>query len=299
MVGLLWLLVIAVTSSASMKCSKSVRSIKGMYLTGHVIISGSADGLGDCLFKCSDDPRCKSINFRFNDLFCELNDADIYTHAMDYGPSDKHAYSDYPAVKVTVTQLYMTPLWLEAHASYIDSSRTTTADQITFKAGSIGNAALLKVPLVSAGVLTDATPLTVEITVANDVSIGEKYDSDIRYGVSDGTSFIGFETVDKRNNDTHSPCYEVQATSGSSLTAIQPFAKRDPISSASFYPDQFVFTLKLDIPQGSCFTAHGGGFTKTAKYTKRLLLSQGLTLEVYKSTNRERVGIKYIKVTLR
>ncbi len=103
MVGLLWLLVISVTSTASLKCSEAVRSIKGMYLTGHVIISGSADGLGDCLVKCSDDPRCKSINFRFNDFFCELNDADRYTHALDYGPTDEHAYSDYPAVKVRST----------------------------------------------------------------------------------------------------------------------------------------------------------------------------------------------------
>jgi len=77
----------------------------------------------------------------------------------------------------------MTPSWLEAHASYIDSSRTVTADQLTFNAGSIRNAALLKVPMIAAGVCKDSTPLTVEITVANNVSIGQGPDSDIRYGV--------------------------------------------------------------------------------------------------------------------
>ena len=84
----------------------------------------------------------------------------------------------------------MTPSWLEAHASYIDSSRTITADQLTFNAGSVTHAALLKVPMIPAGVIRDSTPLTVDITVAPDVSIGQGTDSDIRYGVSDDTRFI-------------------------------------------------------------------------------------------------------------
>lgn len=69
----------------------------------------------------------------------------------------------------------MTPSWLETHASYIDSSRASTADQITFNTGSIRDMVLLKVPLIPAGILGLSTPLTVEITVANDVSIGKNY----------------------------------------------------------------------------------------------------------------------------
>ena len=84
----------------------------------------------------------------------------------------------------------MTPSWLEAHASYIDSSRTITSDQLTFNAGSVNNTALFKVSMIPAGVIRDSTPLTVVITVAHDVSIGQGTDSDIRYGVSDGTRFI-------------------------------------------------------------------------------------------------------------
>ena len=71
----------------------------------------------------------------------------------------------------------MTPSWLEAHASYIDSSRSLTAAQLTFNAGSKKNPALLKVPMIPAGVLKDSTPLTVEITVANDVNIGQTKDN--------------------------------------------------------------------------------------------------------------------------
>ena len=191
----------------------------------------------------------------------------------------------------------MTPTWLGAHASYIDSSRTATPQQLTFNAGSVDNAALLKVPMIPAGVLKVSTPLTVEITVAHDKSIGNKVDSDIRYGVSDGTKFIGFETCDKGNYGSNAPCYGTEGAPGATLSAIR-YESLTPKPSESFYPGQFVFTLKLDERWGSCYTAHEGGFVKTAGYKYRLTLSKGLTLEVYKSDKGERVGIRFIKVTI-
>ena len=99
---------------------------------------------------------------------------------------DKSLYKVVSQNKLIYNQ-NMTPSWLEAHASYTDSSRTITAGQLTFNAGSVTNAALVKVPMISAGACKDLTPLTIDITVANDVSIGQGPDSDIRYGVPDGT----------------------------------------------------------------------------------------------------------------
>ena len=192
----------------------------------------------------------------------------------------------------------MTPTWLEAHASYIDSSRTTTAQQLTFNAGAVVNAALLKVPIIPAGFLKVSCPLTVEITVANDVSIGgHPIDSDIRYGVSDGTRFVGFETCDRGNYGTSAPCYGYEGVSGTTLSSRR-YNPVTPKPSDSFYPGQFVFTLKLDERWGSCYTAHDGGFVRTAGYQNRLTLSKGLTLEVYKSDKGERVGIRFIKVSI-
>ena len=192
----------------------------------------------------------------------------------------------------------MTPSWLEAHASYIDSSRTTTFDQLPFNAGSVSHAALLKVPMIPAGVIRDSTPLTVDITVAHDVTIGQGSDSDIRYGVSDGTSYIGFETCDKRNYGSNSPCYGLEGKSGSTLSSIR-YESITPKPSDSFYPGQFVFTLKLDERWGSCYTTHDGGFVRTAAYKNRLTFSKGLTLEVYKDNAGERVGVRYIKVAIK
>lgn len=191
----------------------------------------------------------------------------------------------------------MTPLWLETHASYINSDRSTSASQITFNAGSTANAALLKIPLIAAGVLTDATPLTVEITVANDVSIGTSHDSDIGYGVSDGSKFVGWQTVDKKNYGTYSPCYGMEGASGVTLSSLR-FDPITPKPSDSFYPGQFVFTLRLDERWGSCYTPHDAGFVRTAGYNNRLVLSKGLILEVYKGDKGEKVGIKFIKVSI-
>ena len=192
----------------------------------------------------------------------------------------------------------MTPSWLEAHASYIDSSRTITADQLTFNAGSVNNAALLKVPMMPAGVVRDSMLLTVDIIVAHDVSIGQGTDSEIRYGVSDGTRFIGFEACDKGSYGSNSPCYGIEGVSGSTLTSRR-YESVTPRPSDSFYPGQFVFTLKLDERWGSCYTAHDGGFVRTAGYNNRLMLSKGIILEVYKEDSGERVGIRFIKVAIK
>ena len=163
--------------------------------------------------------------------------------------------------------------------------------------------ALLKVPLVAAGVLEDGTTLTIEIAVANDVTIGQTKDSDIRYGVSDGTNFIGFETVDKFNYGSSSPCFGAEGKSGEILTEIQRLGREGFITlpNEKFYPDQFVFTLKVTWmgSSGSCLTAHDGGFFTTAEYMSHLLPSHGLSLEVYKTHARECVGIKDISITVK
>ena len=176
----------------------------------------------------------------------------------------------------------MTPSWLEMYASYIDSSRVLTASQLTFNAGNVKNAALLKIPMIPAGTLRDSMPLTIEITVAHDVSIGQGTDSDITYGVSDGTRIIGFTTWDKLNFNDRSPCVGVEGDSGSTFKGIR-FESLTPKASERW---------------GSCYTAHDGGFVRTAGFNNRLMFSKGLTLEVYKSDKDEKVGIRFIKVTI-
>ena len=192
----------------------------------------------------------------------------------------------------------MTPSWLTAHASYIDSHHTWSTEQLAFNATPKDQAALLKVPMIPAGVLKHSPPLTAKIVVSHDVDIGTKEDSDISYGVSDGMSFVGFTLEDNLQYNIFAPCFGHEGSSGVSLTGGKNLSPEKPKPSDSFYPSQFAITLKLDKRWGSCYTAHDGGFVKTAVYSKRLVFDKGLTLEVYKGHNHERVGIKFIEVTV-
>ena len=81
---------------------RSTYSVWGRYLKDHVILSENVKNIGVCYIQCSMNQRCKSINFNFGNLLCELNEADRYTHPWDYELKKDHAYSDYP-VKVCVT----------------------------------------------------------------------------------------------------------------------------------------------------------------------------------------------------
>ena len=112
----------------------------------------------------------------------------------------------------------MTPSWLVAHASYIDSHHTKTTEQLTFNAGSTTHAALLKVPMIPAGALKYSAPLTMKIVVSHDVTIGSTVNSDIPYGVSDGISFVGFMTESKSSYSNYLPCYGYEGTSGITLS---------------------------------------------------------------------------------
>ena len=187
---------------------------------------------------------------------------------------------------------------MEAHQSYIDSSYTMTTEQLTFNAGSVERAALLKVPMIPAGVLQYSAPLTVKIVVSHEVSIGTTQDSDVSYGVSDGISVVGITTRDKEYYVSDAPCHGFESTSGTTLSEDGWISASSHQVSDSFYPGQFVITLKLDERWGSCYTAHDGGFVKTTSFTKRLMPNRGLTLELYKQSSSETVGIKYIEVTI-
>ena len=195
----------------------------------------------------------------------------------------------------------MNPSWIETHASYIDGSRKNTTEQITFYAGAVNRAALFKVPMIPVNVLQNSTPLTVKIVISTNVTIRSAgSDSDVIYGVSDGRSFVGFVALDNYNyKKRYLPCSGLEGVSSSSrLKGYKRVSSRLPRPSDSFYPGQFVGTLNLNERWGSCYTAHDGGFAKTAVYSKRLTLSKGLTFEVYKDNKNEVVGIKFVEVTI-
>ena len=85
---------------------RSSYSKRGRYLKGHVISSENVANIGVCYIKCSKDHRCKSINFHFDSLLCELNDADRFTRPCDYVLKKDQVYTSYPG-KVCVRDVYV------------------------------------------------------------------------------------------------------------------------------------------------------------------------------------------------
>jgi len=60
----------------------------------------------------------------------------------------------------------------------------------------------------------------------------------IVYGVSDGTTFIGFHTPDKGNCGDVAPCFGVEGVSGANLSSMRNNLYT-PKPSDSFYPGQY------------------------------------------------------------
>ena len=79
-------------SHALEQCQVQSISVYGHRLANHVISTRASSGLTECVLMCSDESRCKSLNFRVNDKSCDLNDADRLTHPEDYGPKHGSVY---------------------------------------------------------------------------------------------------------------------------------------------------------------------------------------------------------------
>lgn len=196
----------------------------------------------------------------------------------------------------------MTPSYIRQHATFISSTQTSpTSTEITFHTSSRTHDRLLKIPLFSEGEFGNSAPLTVKMTVANNVEFSTGRDSDLKYGLSDGHNFVGFMLVDTNNYHDHAPCYGVEGKPGSDLNPQRTIEKSSPTvpSSERFYPGQFEFTFKLNEGRAYCYTAHAGGYLKDTSYTRTLDISKGLALEVYKDDDLgEKYGIRLIELSI-
>ena len=89
------------------QCPVQSVSEYGFYLAGHVISTKACSSLSECAIMCSYEFRCKSFNFRLNDKSCDLNDADRYTHPVDYGPMEGFVYKETSEKHRKVSGVYL------------------------------------------------------------------------------------------------------------------------------------------------------------------------------------------------
>ena len=103
---LVFLLMLVITSflmiaASTQHCKKAAYSQQGYYLRNHLISTPNVKNIGQCLITCSQERRCRSINFKSLGSICELNDADKETDPGDYKVNTGYTYSSYP-MKVNV-----------------------------------------------------------------------------------------------------------------------------------------------------------------------------------------------------
>ena len=71
--------------------------------------------------------------------------------------------------------------------------------------------------------MTTNDDVVVTLTTAMDTALADSNDHDPTFGISDGTSFIGFLTADKDGYGAASPCFNVEgdATNTNPLKRVQ------------------------------------------------------------------------------
>ena len=105
----IWFLIRPIESCGSSQC-KETSSVKRYRLDGHVLFERRAETMQECVQTCNHNQACLSVNYKFLDLICELNKADVHIAPHSYVPAKGYVYSDNPWPKVKIVRANMIPL---------------------------------------------------------------------------------------------------------------------------------------------------------------------------------------------
>ena len=91
----------------------------------------------------------------------------------------------------------MTPEWLYKHST-ITKPFTVYPKYLGIHAGKVSLERLIQAELIAPNILTATDSVVVKLTIAMDTVLADSSgDHDPIFGISDGTSFIGFQPLDK------------------------------------------------------------------------------------------------------
>jgi len=215
--------------------------------------------------------------------------ASIALLAVPYSSADSKGHSPY-------YQLF-TPMKLIKAASFIHYHHTVTATKLTFLNAPKYYARLLKVPLIPPATVDADANLVVKMVIGTDIGIGQG-ESDPSYVISDGQFFIGAIIRDKSNYKTGAPCLGVEGISGETMAGNWREDSQLPKPVESYYPGRLETRLSLSDRWGTCFVSLDGGFSREMIFQHKLNPHNGLYLEIYANESREKVGLKYIEVSI-
>ena len=128
-----------------------------------------------------------------------------------------------------------------------------------------------------------------------DTALADSGDHDPSFGIGDGKSFVGFQIPDKGNYGNTSPCRRDEGDDVSGILTNENHAN-GPLVTSRLYSSEIKVQIRPSEQWGSCHTEHDEGYTNIGNYQRKLDLTNGLYLEMYRADANESYRIKYIVV---
>ena len=191
----------------------------------------------------------------------------------------------------------MTPEWLCKHST-ITKPFTVHSKYLEIPSSEIPFERLIQAELIPPNTLTTTNGVIVTLTIAMDTVLADSTDHDPIFGISDGTSFIGFQAIDKDNYAAGIPCFynEGDAANTSLINRVQD--STGPKVNSRRYSSEITIQIKPNDRWGSCHTEHDEGHVNIVKYQRTLDITKGLYLQMYQDDDKEKYRLKYIVTSL-
>jgi len=189
----------------------------------------------------------------------------------------------------------MIPDWLCKHST-ITKPFTVYPKYLEIFAGT-ANERLIQTELIAPNILTTTDSVTVTLTIAMDTVLADSTDHDPIFGISDGTTFVGFQAMDKDNYHNHSPCLQIEGDITNKILNVKVRDTNGKVNSR-LYSSEITMKIKPTNQWGSCHTEHEEGLVKIVNYQHKLDLTKGLYLEMYRAGGNEKYRIEYIVINI-
>ena len=193
----------------------------------------------------------------------------------------------------------MTPSWLRKHST-ITGTHSLNPQYLELLSSTVGYQQLLQVPLVAPNILTSTDCISITLTIAMDTALADSKDHDPIFGIADGKSmsFVGFQIPEKGNYHNFPPCFIYEGDNVGSVLMNRRYNNASPFVTSRSYSSEVKLQIRPTEQWGSCHTEHDEGFTNIGNYQRKLDLSNGLYLEMYRGDAAETYRIKYIVVDI-
>ena len=192
----------------------------------------------------------------------------------------------------------MTPDWLYKNSTIIKPF-TVYPTYVQIHAGKVSFERLIQTELIAPNILIATDNLVVTLTIAMDTVLADSSDHDPIFGISDGTSFVGFQVMDKGNYVDHTPCLNIEGDVANATLTIRVRDITGPKVSSRLFSSEITIQIKPNDQWGSCHTEHDEGTVNIVNYQHKLDLTKGLYLQMFRDDDLpEQYRIKYIAINV-